>query len=272
MLRSSALGFLLLCALCAHAAEAPWLRISSSHFSVLTDGGEKRGREVILRFEQMRAVFAQLLMKARVRMPEPLEIIAVKSDKEYVQLMPFVCDQPISAPAFFLPGEDRNYIVLDLFADDSWRAISHQFAHLLLNYNYPPTPGWFDEGFAEYFSSLRLDNKQVQLGGDPELTPAWKQDVLGNRSEVRNPPKSLTELLSAPVWLAMPDLFSMKHNPSSYQEGPHQTLFYAQSWIVMHYLLNKNKLPETGTYFELVQNQKLPVEQAIQQAYGMTAA
>jgi tetratricopeptide (TPR) repeat protein len=256
----------------AHAAEAPWLRISSTHFSVLTDGGEKRGREVILRFEQMRAVFAQLLMKTRVRMPEPLEIIAVKSDKEYVQLAPFVRNQPISAPAFFLPGEDRNYIVLDLFADDSWRAISHQFAHLLLNYNYPPTPGWFDEGFAEYFSSLRLADKQAQMGADPELSLAWQEDLIGNRTEVRNPPKSLTALLSTRVWMTIPDLFAMRHETPNCQEGSHHTLFYAESWIVMHYLINKDKLSETGTYFGLVLTQKIPVEQAIQQAYRVSAS
>jgi tetratricopeptide (TPR) repeat protein len=272
MPRSAVLAFLFFCTLSAHAAEAPWIRVNSTHFSVLTDGGEKRGREVILRFEQMRAVFAQLLMKTRVRMPEPLEIIAVKSDKEYVQLAPFVRNQPISAPAFFLPGEDRNYIVLDLFADDSWRAISHSFAHLLLNYNYPPTPGWFDEGFAEYFSSVRLADKQAQMGSDPELSLAWQEDLIGNQTEVRNPPKSLTGLLSNPVWLTIPDLFAMRHNTSNYQEGSHHTLFYAESWMVMHYLINKNKLSETGTYFGLVQNQKMPVEQAIQQAYGVSAS
>jgi tetratricopeptide (TPR) repeat protein len=42
--------------------------------------------------------------------------------------------------------------------------------------------------------------------------------------------------------------------------------------MVMHYLLNQNKLPATGTYFGLVENQKLPVEQAIQQAYSISAA
>jgi tetratricopeptide (TPR) repeat protein len=272
MLRSVVLAFLLFCTLSAHAAEAPWIRVSSSHFSVLTDAGEKRGREVILRFEQMRGVFAQLLMKTRVRMPEPLEIIAVKNDKEYVQLAPFARSQPISAPGFFLDGDDRNYIVLDLFADDSWRAISHQFAHMLLNYNYPPTPGWFDEGFAEYFSSLRLENKQAQMGSDPELNLSWQEDLIGNQTEVRNPPKSLTALLTTPVWLTIPDLFTMRHDTANYQEGSHNTLFYGESWIVMHYLLNKNKLSETGTYFGLVQNQKMPVEQAIQQAYGMTPA
>jgi tetratricopeptide (TPR) repeat protein len=272
MLRTLSLLSLLFCGVFVRAAETPWLRISSTHFSVLTDAGEKKGREVILRFEQMRAVFAQLLMKTRVRMPEPLEIIAVKSDKEHVQLGPFVHNQPISAPAFFLSGEDRNYIVLDLFADDSWRAISHQFAHLLLNYNYPPTPGWFDEGFAEYFSSLRLENKQAQMGADPELNVAWQEDLIGNQTEVRNPPKSLTALLSTPVWMTIPDLFAMRHDTPNYQEGSHHTLFYAESWIVMHYLINKNKLSETGTYFGLVQIQKTPIEQAIQQAYGMSAA
>jgi thioredoxin-like negative regulator of GroEL len=272
MLRGPVLAFLLCSTISARTAEAPWIRVSSSHFSVLTDAGEKRGREVILRFEQMRAVFAQLLMKTHVRMPEPLEIIAVKGDKEYVQIAPLVHNQPISAPGFFLAGEDRNYIVLDLFADDSWRAISHQFAHLLLNYNYPPTPGWFDEGFAEYFSSLRLADKQAQMGSDPELNLSWQEDLIGNQTEVRNPPKSLTALLTTPVWITIPDLFTMRHDTTNYQEGSHNTLFYAESWIVMHYLLNKNKLSETGTYFGLVQNQKIPVEQAIHQAYGMNSS
>ena len=49
-------------------------------------------------------------------------------------------------------------------------------------------------------------------------------------------------------------------------------MFYAQSWIVMHYLLNQNKLSEAGSYFGLVEIQKLPVEQAIQQAFGVTPA
>jgi tetratricopeptide (TPR) repeat protein len=258
----------------AHAAEKEpqWIRLNSGHFSVLTDAGEKKGREVIVRFEQMRAVFAQLLMKTRVNMSEPLEIIGLKGDKEFAQVAPIRQGQLVNKPSFFLPGEDRTYIVLNLFEDESWRAISHEFAHWLLNYNYPPTPGWFDEGFAEYFSSLELDNKQARMGGDPELKLSWEKDLVGNQREILNPPRSLTDLLGGPVWLAMPDLFTMKHDVSAYQEGTHHTLFYAQSWIVVHYLLNKNKLPETGKYFDLVQNQKLPVEEAVQQAYGMSVA
>src|ERR1700693_3431221 len=215
-------------------SEQHWIRVNSSHYSVLTDGGENKGHEIAVRLEQMRTVFAQLLMKTRVNMPEPLDVIAFKSDKEYAQIAPIRDGQPISAPAFFLPGEDRNYIVLNLLEDDPWRGISHEYAHLLLDYNYPPTQDWFDEGFAEYFSSLRLDNKQARIGGDPEPSVARKQDPPGTQAESPNAPKSLSELLSSPASLSMSDLLSARHSRSNYQEGSHHTLFYAQSWIAMH--------------------------------------
>ena len=262
--------FLILC--CARptrAAEPQYLEVHSAHFTVITDAGEKKGREVAMRFEQMRSVFGQLLVRQKLHMPVPLTIFALKDDKRFYQMAPLHNGEPISAPGFFVPGEDHQFFVLNVFEEDSYRAVAHDFAHLLLNYNYPPTQGWFDEGFAEYFSSIRLDNKQVEMGSDPELALPYKED-LGNQNEVRNPPKSLTELLSGWVWLSIPDLFTMRHDTSGYQEGTHRTLFYAQSWMTMHYLINKEKLSETGTYFDLVQIQKVPVENAIQQAYGLT--
>jgi tetratricopeptide (TPR) repeat protein len=56
------------------------------------------------------------------------------------------------------------------------------------------------------------------------------------------------------------------------REGTHNTLYYAQAWMVVHYLLNKNKMPEAGTYFDLVVNQKMPVEKAMVQAFDMSPA
>ncbi|MCU1300595.1 MAG: hypothetical protein JWQ87_879 [Candidatus Sulfotelmatobacter sp.] len=255
----------------APAAEpSPWLEIHSAHFTVITDAGEKKGREVALRFEQMRAVFATLLMKERINEPVPLTILAFKNDKTYFQSAPLRQGQPIGVTGFFVPAEDHNFFVLNLFEEEPWRAVAHDFAHLLLNYNYPPVQGWFDEGLAEYFSSIRLDNKQVEMGGDPELQSALKEDLLQNRRDLRSAPKSLTELLSGQAWLALPDLLTMKHDTSSYMENTHNTLFYAQSWMVVHYLLHEKKMPETGIYFGLVQNQHVPVEEAIEKAYGMT--
>jgi tetratricopeptide (TPR) repeat protein len=252
------------------AAEPHWIQVASSHFVVLTDGDEKQGREVAVRFEQMRAVFGQLLARNRVNMPLPIDIIALKTDDEYASTAPSPQGQPIFEAAFSIPGEDREFYVLDLAEADNWRAISHAFGKMLLNYNYPPTPAWFDEGFTEYFASLHLDNRQMRIGDDPEPVSAIRQSLVGKLTRTGNPPQALVDLLSKSTWMPLPALFTTK--PESSQGNNRQTLFYAQSWIVVHYLIDKNKLPETGTYFGLVQNDKLPVEEAIQKAYGMTSA
>ena len=252
------------------AAEPHWIRVVSSHFVVLTDGDEKQGREVAVRFEQMRAVFAQLLARNRVNMSLPIDTIALKSDEEYANAAPSPQGKPIFAAAFSIPGDDREFFVLDLAEADSWRAISHEFARVLLNYNYPPTQAWFDEGFTEYFASLHMDNRQMQIGQDPESTPAVRQSLLGKPSGTGNPAQPLVDLLNKSPWMTLSALFAAKSDRTTGEN--HQTLFYAQSWIVMHYLISKNRLAQTGTYFGLVQNDKLPVEEAIQKAFGMTSA
>jgi tetratricopeptide (TPR) repeat protein len=248
--------------------EPKWIEVHTAHFSVITDAGEKRGREVALRMEQMRAVFGQLLLKKKLTMSVPITVISLKSDKQYGTVAPA---KQSMAGGFYVPGPDRVYIVLNLFETDPWRAVAHPLAHYFLNYNYPPAQGWFDEGLAEYFGSIQID-KQVGMGGDPELAPEWHEDIFDEVRRDPNVPQSLTQLVSSPVWLSMVDLFTMKHDGSGTREGTHNTLYYAQSWIVVHYLLNKNKLPEAGTYFDLVLNQKVPVEKAMVQAFDMSPA
>ncbi len=246
--------------------ESKWIEIHSAHFSVFTDAGDKRGREVALRMEQMRAVFGQLLLKDKLKMSVPITVIALKSDKQYGVVAP---SKQSMAAGFYVPGPDRIYIVLNLFEIDPWQAVAHPLAHYLLNYNYPPTQGWFDEGLAEYFGSIHI-GKQVEIGGDPELQPEWHEDIFDELRRDPKVPQSLTQLVSSPVWLSMVDLFTMKHDGSGTREGTHNTLYYAQSWMVVHYLVNKNKMPEAGTYFDLVLNQKVPVEKAMVQAFDMS--
>jgi len=257
-----------LCPTLVPAAEpTPWLELHSAHFIVITDAGEKRGREVALRFEQMRAVFASLLGKDRLNQPVPLTVLAFRNDESYYKAAPLRQGQPIDVPGFFLPGEDQDFILLNLQEDEPWRAVAHDFAHLLLNYNYPPAQPWFDEGLAEYFASVRVDNAQVEIGGDPEAG-AFAAPAAAGLGDALPP---LVELLNTQTWLALPDLFSTKQEASA-TEASHRTLFYAESWMVMHYLLHENRLSETGAYFDLVLNQHMPVEYAIEKAYGTPSA
>src|ERR1700732_4191416 len=123
--------------------EPKWIEVHTAHFSVITDAGDKRGREVALRMVQMRAIFGQMLLNDKLQMSVPVTVIALKSDKRYGSVAPA---KQSMAGGFYVPGPDRVYIVLNLFEADPWRAVAHPLAHYLLNYNYPPAQGWFDEG------------------------------------------------------------------------------------------------------------------------------
>ncbi|MBV9183238.1 MAG: hypothetical protein JO356_18195, partial [Acidobacteria bacterium] len=249
-----------------HAAGQQWLRVSSAHFSVLTDSGRAKGHDLVARFEQMRAVFAQLLVRNKVRMAQPLEIIAVSTPAAYALLTPQ--NSPPDVPGLFLIGEERVYIVLNAADPDCWRAVEHSFALYLLNYNYPPTPKWFDQGFAEYFASLRFTPTEAELGGEPEFSTSSQTFDSGQRLEMATR-RSVLQVLASSAWLPLAQILGVK--PGS-GEGRKQYYprFDAQSWLLVHYLMHHDKLSQAGAYFELVENQKVSPSEAVQRAFGMS--
>ena len=240
----------------AARADQQWVEVDSSHFSVATDGGEKRAREVAQRFEQMRMAFGVIFKKVSVT-TAPLQIIAFRNGKELRQFAPLYGGKPIDLAGFFLgnagrggPGsnEERQYIALDLSQEDSWGTVFHEYAHLLINSNFPPSPVWFDEGFAEYCSSLKVDKKEIAIGlAKPELP----------------------ELLSQSRWLKLVDLFSVSHDSQIYNRDDRRSVFYAQSWITVHFFMAKNMLKQVATYVRMTEDQHVAVPEAIRRSFGM---
>src|SRR5690349_24556279 len=83
------------------AADAQWIEINSPHFSVITDAGDKRGRQAALHFEEMRVAFGLLLAKGKVSTPIPLQIIAFRNTKEMRQFVPLWKGKPVQLAGLF---------------------------------------------------------------------------------------------------------------------------------------------------------------------------
>jgi tetratricopeptide (TPR) repeat protein len=237
----------------AFAGDAQWVEVKSPHFSVVTDAGEKRGRETAMRFEQMRAVFGALLTKANVNIPVPLQIVAFRNSKELRQVAPLWNGKPVQLSGLFQGGEDRSFIMLDMSAENPWAVVFHEYAHQLMNGVLTArVDPWFEEGFAEYFSSIEVDSKEARVGKIPE------DEYL---------------VLQQNSMMKVSDLFRVRQNSSTYNEsGSHRTVFYAESGIVVHYLYDNNLIPKLSQYFVLKLDKNVPVEEAIQQSLGMSAA
>ncbi|HET9839903.1 MAG TPA: hypothetical protein VFR84_16875, partial [Candidatus Angelobacter sp.] len=213
-------------------------------------------REVATRFEQMRIAFGALFQKVSVN-TAPLQIIAFRNNKELRQYAPLYGGKPIELAGFFLgngghgspgAGSDRQFIALDLSGEDNWGTVFHEYAHLLINSNFPPSPVWFDEGFAEYCSSLKIDKKQIAIGLiKPELSA----------------------LLSERPWLKLVDLFSVGHDSRIYNRDDRRSVFYAQSWLTVHFFMSKGMMKQVSAYIHLSLDQHVPVPEAIRRAFGM---
>ncbi|HWR35804.1 MAG TPA: tetratricopeptide repeat protein [Clostridia bacterium] len=235
-------------ALPAHAQQ--WIEVRSPNFVIATDGSDRQAREILNRFEQMRGVFASMFRRTKVNSPVPLSIVAFRSSKDLRAAGPVYNGKAVEVAGFYQQGEDRNYIALDLSSENNSVAF-HEYAHTLLNSNYPRTQAWFDEGFAEYYASMKVSAKDVEIGQAPPS------------ASVLNQANSLTPMV---------DLFSVAHESNAYNESGHaRQLFYAQSWLVVHWIFDNQKMNELGQYFDLSMNRKVPIADAIRQAFGMDA-
>jgi len=234
-------------------ADAPqWVEVKSPHFSVITDAGDKRGREVAMRFEQMRSVFGALMTKAKVNLSVPLQIVAFRNSKEFRDFAPLWHGKPGHFAGLFQAGEDRSFIMLDLSLDNPWQVVFHEYAHQLMNANVNQAlDPWFEEGFAEYFSTIEIDNKEAKVG---------------------RPSEYAYRVLQQMGWMKTADLFRVQHNSQTYNEGDRQTVFYAESGMLVHYLYDNKLLAKVTQYFNLKTNEDVPIEDAIQRAFGMTSA
>jgi len=246
-LRSPLLATAALLACALPAAGQQWVEVRSKNFSLITDAGEKRGREVIRHFEQMRAAFGALFQRAKVQTPAPLRIIAFSGGKQMRPYVPLWNGEPVDLDGFFQSSEDRNFIALDLSSRSGGRVVFHEYAHSLLNANLPSMPPWFDEGYAEYCSSLRVTGKNVEFGLIPE-----------DRARVLAQP-----------WLRLLELLTVKRDDNIYNSGDHRSIFYAQSWITVHYFMAHDMMQQVAAYLDLVGNHKLAPAEAVRKAFQM---
>ena len=225
------LGGILACAVVpAGAKEKTWVQVRSSHFTVITDLGEERGIEVARHCEQMRAAFHLLMNKAKTDDPTPLLIFALDGEKEV--------DRVLGRPkakhtGLFLPREGKSFILVDASSDPR-RAVYHEYIHELLNANSSSAvPTWFEEGFAEYFSTLQVSARETKLG----LVPIGELQFLRHNGKL----------------MRLSDLFAVRQDSKLYnQNGPTQAMFYAESWLLVHYIFDHNMISHAEPLFSRV--------------------
>ena len=238
----------------AVAAKDTWTPARSKNFLPVGNASEKDIRKVGTRLEQFRETFRRLFTGVSLTSPVPTNVIVFKSDPYYNQFKPRRSDGKIdtAVTGYFQAGEDVNYITLSTEGEDeqTFRVIFHEYVHSIVNTHFGKSriPAWFNEGLAEYYETFAIeDDQKVKLG------------LLQNRHLPLLQTNRLTPL----------DTLFKTSNADLLDLGTHsRSLFYAESWALIHYLVQNGKSDGLNKFLTaLLKN--TPPEQAFKDAFQM---
>jgi tetratricopeptide (TPR) repeat protein len=226
--------------------EWGWLEARSANFSLYTTLGEARARELLEHLELFRAAILTVTRVRSVYPHVPTEIYAFRSTSDY---QPFEPRENTSG--FFRPTLRRNFVALSAGADasDARATLYHEYVHFVLrNEGSAHHPLWFEEGFADMFSSLDVRGARVRIGVPPEIRVSWLRYGL---------PLSYARVLRA----------------RSYEgfSSDELSMFYAQSWLLVHNLVlggGTEFASRLRSYVERVER-RVAEEQAFHEAFGI---
>ena len=229
MKRLSSISVIVLCLflnatlISSASAKESWNKVQSKNFTLVGNASDKEIRKVATRLEQFRDVFSRLFPKAKFTSPIPTTVVVFKSDNSYKPFKPLYQGKPANVAGYFQSGEDVNYITLttETSAENPYRTIFHEYVHLLVNNTLrTPPPVWFNEGLAEYYSTFEIEggDKKAQLG-----------NVIANHV-----------LLLREKFIPLRALLAVGMDSPLYNERSKQSVFYAESWALMHYLILGN--------------------------------
>jgi tetratricopeptide (TPR) repeat protein len=236
----------------AAAAKDVWLKIESEHFTLIGNASEKDIRKAGARLEQFRQAFSQLFAPSGVNLSVPITVVVFKNDETFRPFKPLYQGRPAEVAGYFQSSDDAAYIALTA----GWRetnphaVIFHEYVHALMSRASPPLPTWLNEGVAEYYSAF-------------EVTGGGKRVWLGKAitSHVR--------LLRESGLLPLRTLFAVDQASPFYNEADKKSVFYAESWALVHYLLHGDgghRQPQFRRFINAI-TQGRPVDESFKQSF-----
>jgi tetratricopeptide (TPR) repeat protein len=221
--------------LCSVKTKEIWLRVQTKNFTLIGNAGEKEIRKIGLRLEQFREVVSVLLDRPVHRSFAPMTVIVFKDDISYKPFKPTYLGKPSDVTGYFQSSDDTAHITLkaDWHSSNPYQVIFHEYIHSLTSGEKWQLPTWINEGIAEYYSTF------IVSGGNKEV-------VIGH------PIAHHVQLLRRSSLLPLETVIAVNRDSKLYNESEKKTLFYAQSWALVHYLLLGNQSGRRNQFLQFI--------------------
>src|SRR5262245_34042524 len=224
--------------------ERPWIEVRSPHFVIVSAISEKQSVELALDLERFRAAVQMVTSIGRFEERIPTKVYVLPYAEEELGFKGLI-------RGYLIPGMRANYAAVTpapgLALDDS---LKHEYVHFLVrNRDKLDYPHWFDEGFAEVIATLTAAQDRIDYGQPMKMRMAT--------------------LANAP-WISFDLLFETRSVFAL--SDPQKGMFYAQSWLLMHYLMfgrpDRNFGADASEFLRLVESGAAPSD-GFAQAFGI---
>ncbi|HEX8307459.1 MAG TPA: hypothetical protein VF645_03470 [Allosphingosinicella sp.] len=206
----------------ASPAAAEWRRAESANFVLYSQSGEAKLREQAALLEDYQLFLRALTGVGEPDAPNKLNIYMVRSGAQLRSIR----NMPAGITGVYVAGSAGIAAVVDeSAAGEGQETLLHEVAHHFMKQYRPlPYPAWYVEGFAEYASTV-----------------TFKKDVI----EYGRPNVGRAYALVQGKWLPAERIL-FGDVPT---EREAMYAFYAQSWLLTHYLLrNAEMRPKLAAY------------------------
>ena len=205
-------------------AENGWISMRSENFTLAGNAPAKDIESVAVKLEQFRLVIQKVFPDLKINSQIPTKVLIFKDEESFSKFKPLDENGKPSdwVAGYFQAGEFVNHITFAFGSNQekAYRIIFHEYAHFLVSNNYKNIPTWFNEGFAEYLEQFNVKNKRTFRIG--EADSAHLETLRNNR------------LFSAK------EFFAVNNNSLRKMNRRQVSIFYAQAWAMMHFIMHKN--------------------------------
>jgi len=142
----------------AFAADDVWTKHASENFVIYTASSDGKATKVLEHLERVRRGYAYML-DVELGGEQPVNVLLFKSQKEYLTYAPTE-----TSAGYYTQILGQDFIVIADFTERVERVLNHEYFHLYARHQKFDWPTWANEGFAGYFSTLKLTNKTLEVG------------------------------------------------------------------------------------------------------------
>lgn len=195
-------------------ARAEWHRAESEHFIVYGDVSEGDLRSYVRKIERFDSVLRLYYPIPGQRESGKLEIFLADGIDDLRRVSPGLGS---GVAGFYTADVDRVFAIVDLSRSEGDSTLFHEYGHHFMLANMAAAyPGWYIEGFAEYYATMDLTPGRIKVG----LASAGRMYSLDQ---------------GANSWVPMETVLGSR--TSQLRSGQAHG-YYAQAWALTNYLMS----------------------------------